>query len=147
MINGSNTLEALLEAANSFPGAQVHHSTWSSALGASAQANSEQCCFLQRGGHHNWGDRFQALVGSGLAKSFGEINAESWKRQENCTPVELWLEAFRCWKQSKGHWSMASKRYHWFGSGIAKSSRGIYYMTIIAGGDAVAPTVPDYKVF
>lgn len=148
-----NTLHDLLVAGRAFEGAQVHLSQWSPALAVSAQANSNRCCYLHRGGHHNWDARFQELVATGLAKSFGEINAESWKRQEGCNPVELWTEAFRCWKQSKGHWGVASKCFKWFGAGLAKSSRGIWFMTIVVAGTPITPptpvpdSVPDYKVW
>jgi len=158
MGNGENTLHDLMVAGNAYEGANVHRSQWSPALAVSAQYNSDRCCYLHRGGHHLWDKRFQELVTTGLANTFGEINSEAWKRQENCNPVELWTEAFRCWSHSKGHWQVASKVHKWFGAGLAKSDRGIWYMTIVAAGNPIPapePTplpdetiiVPEYKVW
>jgi fermentation-respiration switch protein FrsA (DUF1100 family) len=140
--SGENTLHDLWVAANNFPGVKVHQSEWSDELAKSAALNSHLCCTKHRGGHHNWDRRFQALVATGLAKTFGEINSESWKRQEDNNPVELWTEAFRAWKQSKGHWGVASKRHALFGAALEKSSQGLWYMTIVVAGEAL-PDLPD----
>jgi hypothetical protein len=40
-------------------------------------------------------------------------------------------EMWDAWRQSRGHWAVASKRHDWFGAGMAKSKRGVWYATII----------------
>jgi hypothetical protein len=145
-----NVLDDLLAAAKDFPGVRVHESIWSPILAASALANSALCCDLHRGGHHKWSERSQKLHGQGLATCFGEINAESWKHQENDTPADLWAEAFRCWKQSRAHWFVAKEPHKLFGAAIAKSSQGIFYMTIVVadgGGPLETAAAIDYKLW
>lgn len=124
----------VVKAGNDFPGANVHKSGWSEALAQSARANSNMCASLDRGGHHKWDKRFRDLINTKLATTFAEINAQSWERQRDSTPVELWLEAFKCWKHSPGHWSVASKQYPLFGAALNQSRSGVWFMTIVVGG-------------
>jgi hypothetical protein len=154
MGNGEWLYHDVRIAGQNFPGAHVHESIWSDLLAESAQANSKRCAYLGRGGHHNWDDRFQELIKTGLANTFSEINAESWKRQEGNNPTELFEEAFRCWRQSGGHWQVASRQYILFGAGLAKSSRGIWYMSVVTAGKplenpvpATINSYPEYKVW
>jgi len=144
MGDGENTCHDLRVAASAFEGVQVHLSQWSKVLAESAERNSRMCATKFRGGHHLWDKRFQELVETGLAKSFGEINSESWKRQEHETPVELWTEAFRAWRQSKGHWGVASKCWPLFGAAIRKSTQGLWYMTIVVAGEPITPPEPGW---
>lgn len=134
----------VVAAGNDFPGAKVHLSAWSEPLAQSARANSNMCASLDRGGHHKWDRRFRDLVALRLALTFAEINAQSWERQRNDAPVDLWLEAFKCWKHSPGHWLVASKQYDLFGAALNQSQSGIWFMTIVVGGTPVAPApVPE----
>lgn len=149
MGGGENTLHDLSVAANAFEGVQVHKSQWSGVLADSAEENSKLCARFGRGGHHQWTKRFNALVDTGIAHTFAEINAESWKSQENNNPVQLWTEAFKCWRQSPGHWSVASVTHKMFGASLARSKGGIWYMTIVVadGGDPVPVENKDYRLW
>lgn len=150
MGNGENTLGDLFIAATNFPGVKVHESGWSPTLASSARENSLRCAELGRGGHHDWDRRFKSLVKTKLGYVYAEINAESWKWQERNNPVELWTEAFKCWKQSPGHWGVASERHKLFGAGLEKSKKGIWYMTIVIADGGFTPeaaTEPEYKIW
>lgn len=152
MGNGENDYNDLMLAAAAFEGVNVHESAWSQALADSADWNSRRCASLEEGGHHNWDRRFRDLGGGIKGASFSEINAVSWKHQEKDNPVMLWTEAFKCWKKSKGHWQVASKKFSLFGAGLAKSKRGLWYMTIVVDtSDQPKPYVvipmPEYRIY
>lgn len=124
----TESIKPIILAGNSFPGARVHLSVPRDDLIAAAQAHADYMASVCKQGHQYWEVRSARLPYPRLQ----EICAESWEWQAKSTETELWYEAFKCWKQSPGHWSVASKEHKYFGYGLAKGRNDIWYMCIIA---------------
>lgn len=62
-----------------------------------------------------------------------EICAESWKWQEEASDFDLWKEAFKSWKASRGHWDVLTSKHTAYGYAKAKGSNGIWYFCVITG--------------
>jgi hypothetical protein len=126
----SATSKGLIEAGKVYPGANVCKSEMHPFLMklAKDQANYQASICVQ--GHQNFSSRFSAVQQAGLGHA-AEICAESWPWQVNDSMLDLGYEMFKCWRQSPGHWSVASKQHRYFGADIAKGKNGIWYACII----------------
>lgn len=125
------TTKGLIEAGREFPGARIVESALHPALMAAA---ADQAAFQARIGqqdHQNFGYRSaKARQDTGCSK-VAEICAESWARQANDSMVELGREMFSCWRQSSGHWSVASTPHRYYGIDMAQGGNGIWYACAI----------------
>ncbi len=124
--------DAFIVAGRTFPGAHIVESPVSDELcrfaQEAAQLQAERC--MQ--GHLEWDRRkyeIEAVVGGNVE----EIAAESWPEQSDAAPQELAYEAFHCWRQSPGHWAVASVPHRLFGFGMAQGRNNIWYFTALAG--------------
>ena len=126
-----NTSEGLIEAGLQFPGANVCKSEPHPLLMELATKHAEYQARVRTQGHQNFNKRSQEIMNAGLGRETAEICAESWKRQENDSMFDLGWEMFKCWKESPGHWSVASKQHRYFGADMAKGSNGVWYSCII----------------
>lgn len=124
--------EPIQLAGDGFPGAKVHRSEKNDFLMSLAKQHADSMARRQHQDHNDFTDRAN-LVWKDLGMSASEICAESWKWQVNDSPELLWTEAFKCWKQSPGHWKVASKEHSAYGYAMAKGRNDVWYFCIIAG--------------
>ena len=123
--------EGLIQAGRRYPGARVCESQQHPALMAAAQRHAEYQARVRRLGHQGFGNRVAELQGTAGAGSYAEICAQSWVWQAKETSFKLGWEMFWCWQRSPGHWSVASRKHHLFGAGMAKGADNIWYSCII----------------
>ena len=75
-----------------------------------------------------------------------EIVAESWKDQ---TDVQAADDAYKCWRQSPGHWKACNSPHTWYGYSMARGRNGIWYSSGIFAniGHNVgpAPEPPEHR--
>lgn len=114
-----------------YPDALVLESDRNVAISRIAQGHADYQAKVGVQGHQGFDQRRMWLISTVGPGAYAEICAESWDRQANDSPEELWTEMFTSWRQSPGHWSVASRKHSEYGSGMAKSKRGIWYATII----------------
>ena len=96
-----------------------------------AESHSRHQADIRLQGHHQWGTRFQRIVGrlpGGVTAR--EVCAESWPG-ENL--VEAAIECVRCWRLSLGHWSSVRARHASYGYDMRRGSNRIWYATGIFG--------------
>jgi hypothetical protein len=127
----TDTQTGLIEAGKVFPGAHVCESELHPALQAMATRHAQYQASHNQQGHQLFDSRVAELRKTMTNQSFAEIAAESWARQKDDSKLALGTEMFTCWKQSPGHWSVASKKHQFFGADMAMSSSGIWYACII----------------
>ena len=102
-------------------------------LFAEAREHSTHQARIRLQGHHNWGSRFQKLVGilgGGLRPQ--EVVAESWPN-ENL--VDAAIDCVDCWRQSPGHWGAVRADQPQFGYDIQRGENGIWYATGLFGNN------------
>ncbi len=97
-----------------------------------AQEHANTMARVQRQSHDGFNRRFERARRELNIAEASEICAESWDHQEFASRRELWKEAVKCWQTSPGHWRTASVRHYKIGVGLAKSSRGVWYMCLLA---------------
>lgn len=96
-----------------------------------AESHSRHQADIRLQGHHQWGTRFQRIVGrlpNGVTAR--EVCAESWPG-ENL--VEAAIECVRCWRLSAGHWNAVRAPSRFFGYDMKRGGNGIWYATGIFG--------------
>ncbi len=95
-----------------------------------AYSHSNYQAQIRNQGHHNWGWRFQRIIGRLTGRgSYGapvEVVAESWPNQDLCDSAADCVES---WRQSSGHWSKVHARHASYGYDIRRGSNGIWYAT------------------
>ncbi len=99
-------------------------------LSDEASLHSAHQAAIGNQGHHQWGSRFQRILGrlSGRARGGApaEIVAESWPGQDlndSC------VDCVQSWRQSSGHWSRVQAQNVGYGYDIRRGSNGIWYAT------------------
>lgn len=127
----TETQSGLIEAGKNFAGAHVCESEWHTALAAMATRHALYQASHNQQGHQLFDSRVAELRKTMSNSSFAEIAAESWGRQKDESKLVLGEEFFKCWRASKGHWSVASKKHAFFGGDMAMSASGIWYACII----------------
>ncbi len=103
------------------------------ALSLLALNHAAQMARDQRQSHDNFDRRYRAARKATGCREIAEICAESWPRQRNDPPKKLWAEFVRCWKQSPGHWAVASKKHKYVGWCAALGKNGVFYCCVIVG--------------
>ena len=104
----------------------------SSYLTNCAKQQAEYQAAHQTQGHQNWDVRKAEMLRVLEGYNCEEICAESWSWQKDLSDEELWQEAVDCWRQSSGHWEVASKRHDLVGFAKRMGHNGIWYFTLIA---------------
>ncbi len=127
----SETAYGLYLAGLNYPGAKVCLSGMHPVLMEMATRHAQYQADHKRQGHQLWSKRVKELETTMGSYRYAEIAAESWGWQKDASKVELGAEMFKCWEQSPGHWSVASKSHTYFGCDMAQSSKGIWYTCII----------------
>lgn len=113
-----------------FPGAMVCQSPPHPLLMELAAKHAMHMARVRLQSHRGFGARFAQLRKEGLGDA-AEICAQSWARQADDTMQQLGYEMFKCWKQSPGHWTVASRTHKYWGGGIARGRNGIVYACIL----------------
>ncbi len=121
----------LIEAGKVFPGANVCKSELNPILQEMATRHAKYQASHNKQGHQLFDQRVKELTKTLGKYKYAEIAAESWKRQANAPMSELGKEMFESWKQSSGHWKVASTSHKYFGADMAKGSNGIWYACIL----------------
>lgn len=119
------TTVGLIEAGKTYPGARVCESAPHALLMELAIAHAAHQADRRTQGHQQFQARWEKINAAGLG-SAAEICAESWPWQDGQTPEQLGEEMFRCWRQSRGHWSVASTKHRYFGAGMARGKNGVF---------------------
>lgn len=99
-------------------------------LGEAESHSSHQAQICVQG-HHNWGYRFQRLLGRiprGLTPS--EVCAESWPGE---SLVDAAVECVRCWRMSSGHWRAVRSQHPVYAYDMKRGTNGIWYATGVFG--------------
>lgn len=125
------TQEGLIKAGKVYPGAHVCESALHPKLMEMATRHANYQADHNTQGHQLFDQRVNELFKTMGRYTYAEIAAESWKRQENDSMLVLGNEMFRCWEQSPGHWSVASKKSLYYGADMAKGSSGVWYACIL----------------
>lgn len=125
------TQRGLIEAGKGFPGAHVQESEIHLLLLEMANRHANYQALHDKQGHQLFQQRVEELYRTLGKYEYAEIAAESWVRQINDTPLELGIEMFVSWKQSPGHWNVASKKHKFMGGDMAKSKSGVWYACIL----------------
>lgn len=124
--------DGLIEAGRQFPGAEVAHCPRHPLLEELSRKHAEYMASRRRQGHQQFAARMKAAMKEfGATVRCSEIAAQSWPWQFDEDYVTLGAEMFKCWKFSKGHWSVASKRHDWIGAGMAMGRNRLWYATIM----------------
>lgn len=123
---------ALLQSGMQFPGANAAHGPLDAYLMAEAQAAAETQARLQRQGHHDWNARYQRYAARYGTSLVSEIAAETWRDRPGETILDSGQQIWESWRQSPGHWKVASQRHSAVGAGMARGTNGVYYAAIIA---------------
>jgi len=127
----TETQLGLIEAGKNFVGAHVCESTLHPSLMMMATRHALYQAAHKQQGHQLFDSRVAELRKTVNSTSFAEIAAESWKEQKSDSKRALGDEMFKCWRQSSGHWSVASKKHTFFGGDMAMDSNGVWYACII----------------
>lgn len=127
----TTTQHGLIEAGKGFLGAHVHESEIHFLLMEMATRHARYQALKNTQGHQLFQQRVEELYRTMGQYEYAEIAAESWVRQAHDTPLELGTEMFKCWEQSPGHWSVASKKHKYFGADMAQGKSGVWYACII----------------
>jgi hypothetical protein len=125
------TAEGLISAGLIFPGAQVCLSERHPALMAMATRHAKYQADRRTQGHQMFQARCEELRQTMGNFQFAEIAAESWPWQKDFAMDALGKEMFVCWRQSPGHWSVASVKHKFFGADMAMGTNGVWYAAII----------------
>jgi hypothetical protein len=128
----SDSTRGLISAGRKYPGAHVFDGEHSPYLQRLATEHAKRQARERRQGHGGFPSRASTIYNT-LGMSASEICAESWRRQANEPMEEVGTEMFRCWRQSPGHWSVASKKHKAFGADMAKGTNGVWYAAVIVG--------------
>lgn len=121
----------LIEAGKIFAGAHVCESEQHPILMEMAARHAKYQADHNQQGHQLFQLRVEELYSTLGQYKYAEIAAESWVWQVEATMLELGTEMFKSWRQSPGHWGIASKKHKYFGADIAKGSKGIWYACIL----------------
>jgi hypothetical protein len=124
------TTAGLIAAGKQFSGAMVERSTPSPLLMQMAAMHAKHMADGLHQGHCQFDARFQ-VVASRLGMGASEIVAESWAWQANDSMRDLGWEMFKCWRQSSGHWQVASRQHKFWGGAMAQGSDGRWFACII----------------
>ncbi len=126
----SETADALVAAGREYPGVRVFEGEPHELLALLAEEHAARMASTGRQGHQGWPGRF-----SRIAREMGlkgtEICAESWYWRSHDPLETIGAEMFHSWQQSSGHWSVASSPHRYWGAGMARSRRGIWYACVI----------------
>jgi len=125
------TQVGLIEAGKVYSGAHVCESEIHPLLMEMATRHANYQAKRNTQGHQLFQQRAEELMQTMGRYAYAEICAESWEWQEHDTMLALGHECFKCWEQSPGHWSVASKKHKYFGADMAKGSKGIWYGCIV----------------
>jgi len=98
-----------------------------------AQRHAADMAARRKQDHRGFSARFQAIQHA-LHISAAEICAESWDRQKDDSLDKIATEMYDCWRQSPGHWKIATTPAQFYGASMAQGKNGIWYACVIAGG-------------
>jgi|GEM_PF-2298067 len=135
---------ALIAAGREFPDVRCFEGRQQALLDQLAGEHAAYQARMRRQGHQQFQaryDRVRKTLGLGAV----EICAESW-RHDAGKPVEVIARSqYEAWRQSPGHWSVASTSHAAWGAGMARGSNGIWYATILVA-DRVrdSPASPEW---
>jgi glutaredoxin len=99
-------------------------------LDAAAQAHANFQAARQLQGHQGFQERFVAFTREIGQAEYAEICNESWPEQAGASYDELWAGAVSDWRQSPGHWSVASRVHAAAGFGLQRGRNGVWYSCI-----------------
>ena len=126
-----NANQGLFVAGQTYPDVLVCFSQPNGALMDMAARHARYQAAMQRMGHQLWWTRRIELRWTVGAYNFEEVCADTWPHQEHLAPIEIGRCMFSTWKKSLVDWKIATRKHKYFGYGIAKSTRGIWYATIV----------------
>lgn len=125
------TQSGLIEAGKVFPRAHVCESAVNDILMEMATRHAQYQADHRQQGHQKFQERVEELYKTLGKYQYAEIAAESWERQKDDSMFDLGTECFKCWRQSPGHWSVASKKHKYFGADMKMGKDNIWYACII----------------
>jgi hypothetical protein len=95
-----------------------------------ASSHSNHQARIRNQGHHNWGSRFQRIIGRLSGRGgYGapvEIVAESWPGHDL---TDACVDCIQSWRQSSGHWRNVRLHHASYGYDIRQGANGIWYAT------------------
>jgi uncharacterized protein YkwD len=127
------TTQGLVDAGRRYPGAQVCSSQEHPDLYRMARQHAKYQAKHRRQGHQNWVSRNRELSRRLPGYKFSEVCAESWFWETNLPMHMVGKSMYQSWAQSRGHWSVVSRRHDYFGAAMAVGSDGVWYACIIVG--------------
>lgn len=129
----TETAQAMIDAGLAFDGAACARSEVHPLLQSLSVSHASYMARACRGGHQRFNQRFAAVLKRfGYSARCSEIAARSWRRQANDPLSVVAAEMFTSWRQSPGHWSVASVRHDAIGCEMAQGRNGVWYAALIA---------------
>ncbi len=74
--------------------------------------------------HNGFDQRAADVMRQFPGSEVSEIVAQSWAGQSD---VESADDAYKCWRQSPGHWKACNSPHTWYGYSMARGRNGIWY--------------------
>lgn len=97
-----------------------------------AESHASYMARVNRQGHQGFQRRWEEIHRTLGLSAAAEICAESWERQRDLPEADLLVEAVKCWRQSTGHWRVASVRHKWVGVAVGRGRRVAYVVVLVA---------------
>lgn len=109
----------------------VRSSPQHAVLMTAAQRHADYMAAARQQGHQNFIVRYQQLARQMQTGAIVEICAETWPWQTRLSREELWQAIMKDWRQSPGHWRVASRPHRWAGAGFSLGTNGVWYVCVI----------------
>jgi len=130
----TDTQKAMIEAGKVYPGVEVCKSELQPLLMELCTKHAEFMAKRCYQDHANFQARWNQIHDE-LGLSATEIVAESWERQANDPLDEVAKEMYNSWRQSPGHWRVASQQSKIYGADMKQGKNGVWYACIIVAND------------
>ena len=126
----SPTIQALYDAGIAFPGVRCLSGTQDPMIQQLATDAAQLQALRERCGHWDFDARFMQIQ-QDLSMLASEIAAMSWPEQKDLVMRALGDEMWKCWRESPGHWAIASKPHARYGLDMVQAKNGIWFATVL----------------
>ena len=126
--------EALIEAGLAFPGVRCFDGQRAPPLDVCAINGARLCVERRRLNHWDWAYRKAACEAQLPGVNIEEIAGMTWRDKMGEKLSEAGASIFASFRQSSGHWRIASRRWRLYGLGMERDG-DTWYGVIVVGDD------------